>query len=663
MPDTPAFGPDTQTPSKPAAPPPMTAEQLRQMYLYAAQLRKQVEHPRVWSEGLQNATGSIMSGLLQHDANAAAAARGEAARASFSPLLQDSDTTAASPRADADTGTGPSNPALAYAESGNNPDAQNPRSSAAGLYQFTRGTWDDTAAKHPDLGLGSYDSGAWHDTGQQEKAKHAFDSDNASMLRVLGQEPSPANLDLAHRFGATGAAHVLSAPPGTQMASIEPSAVMGANPDLAGRTAGDMVGKYTQMAQNSPQPMGSQQRSPVVDQYIRALQAGAALNPDNQAELLSKALSLKQQMAPQYSYNPFGQEIEQFYGQPAHMTGRQLGPGQVEESGIPGIKKVTTIGRDGMPNTTFVGTNNPGPPSSGSPTGNGNATPSGLPPIPTGHLSAEQMRDYTALNTSAVKGMEKQAEENAAGISKLQIKPIADAADKGDIAQKSIEYLKTMRELGDTPDAQKINTGPFATKFLKIKEAVKDLTGYDAGGIASGEALDKLNGFLASIAAKELTSRPTQFDFKTFLERNPGLSVSQEGRGLLIDALQSSYMQDKALADAAQRIKPNELSKWPEIREKVIHDNPINVVFRGKIITTADKIPEFQVRDAAGTVYSTSTPGAVPSGLPPVAPVPKFNHVTGKIDFETPQAAPVPAPATAPVAAPKKKPAADAGNL
>jgi soluble lytic murein transglycosylase-like protein len=46
-------------------------------------------------------------------------------------------------------------------ESGGNPYAENPRSTAAGLFQFLRSTWDRGPA--PALGLGSYDSGAVFD--------------------------------------------------------------------------------------------------------------------------------------------------------------------------------------------------------------------------------------------------------------------------------------------------------------------------------------------------------------------------------------------------------------------------------------------------------------------------------------------------------------------
>ena len=46
-------------------------------------------------------------------------------------------------------------------ESGGNPGADNPRSSAAGLWQFLRSTWDDMVPR--DVTGGSYASGAVYD--------------------------------------------------------------------------------------------------------------------------------------------------------------------------------------------------------------------------------------------------------------------------------------------------------------------------------------------------------------------------------------------------------------------------------------------------------------------------------------------------------------------
>lgn len=54
-------------------------------------------------------------------------------------------------------------------ESRGNPNAKNPTSSAAGLFQFIRSTWDWVA---PNVGAGSYDSGAVYDPASNVAAAH-----------------------------------------------------------------------------------------------------------------------------------------------------------------------------------------------------------------------------------------------------------------------------------------------------------------------------------------------------------------------------------------------------------------------------------------------------------------------------------------------------------
>lgn len=194
-------------------------------------------------------------------------------------------------------------------------------------------------------------------------------------------------------------------------------------------------------------------------------------------------------------------------------------------------------------------------------------------------------------NAAKKKGAEEFATERMKGV----YKPVGEQIEKGGMAVKATNYLNMMDQIGSVPDADKINTGPMAQTFLKAKQGIKDVFGLDLGGIAPAEAIEKFNGFLASEAAKEMTNRPTQFDFKTFLDRNPGITVSPEGRKLLIDSLKQGYQQDAALAGMASKIKtPEEAAAWPETRQKYLDEHPIVFNYRGQPITSADKVPEFQ---------------------------------------------------------------------
>lgn len=89
----------------------------------------------------------------------------------------------------------------AQVESGLNPRAQNPRSSAGGLFQFLDGT-----AKQYSL-ADKFDPAA------NAEAAARFTNDNRNALRnALGREPTNGELYLAHQQGAGGAIALLRNP-------------------------------------------------------------------------------------------------------------------------------------------------------------------------------------------------------------------------------------------------------------------------------------------------------------------------------------------------------------------------------------------------------------------------------------------------------------------
>lgn len=130
------------------------------------------------------------------------------------------------------------------AESGGNPNARNPYSSATGLGQFTDSTWLSTVRAHrPDLFQR-------HDPQQilamrtnpelsREMVGHLA-RDNADYLRRQGIEPSPGNIYLAHFAGPKGAASILGASDSAPASSIMSPEAMRANPFLANMTVADL---------------------------------------------------------------------------------------------------------------------------------------------------------------------------------------------------------------------------------------------------------------------------------------------------------------------------------------------------------------------------------------------------------------------------------------
>jgi len=118
-------------------------------------------------------------------------------------------------------------------ESGGNDAARNPNSTATGRYQFLEGTWNDLAARHPQLGL---TPDGRTDPAQQERAMKVFTAENARTLQGSGIPVNPGTLYAAHFLGPGGASKVLAADPNAPVASMLDPSVVQANPQLGQMT-------------------------------------------------------------------------------------------------------------------------------------------------------------------------------------------------------------------------------------------------------------------------------------------------------------------------------------------------------------------------------------------------------------------------------------------
>lgn len=135
-------------------------------------------------------------------------------------------------------------------ESGGNPNAKNPRSSAGGADQFIDSTWlAEMKAHHPDITAGKTDQqilALRGDPNLSQTVTADYAADNGKILQAHGLPVNDTTLYLAHGFGASGASAILKADPNAPASSVLPTQVIRANPQLANMTCGQVVASYGQ---------------------------------------------------------------------------------------------------------------------------------------------------------------------------------------------------------------------------------------------------------------------------------------------------------------------------------------------------------------------------------------------------------------------------------
>lgn len=132
-------------------------------------------------------------------------------------------------------------------ESGGNATAQNPRSSAFGPNQFITSTWNEFARANPDLFRGMSQEEILAARSNPELSAQATQWNARRNSEVLANANLPVNdatLGVAHMFGPQGAVQLLRSSPTARMEDVVSADVLRANPNLAGRTVGDVAGEF-----------------------------------------------------------------------------------------------------------------------------------------------------------------------------------------------------------------------------------------------------------------------------------------------------------------------------------------------------------------------------------------------------------------------------------
>lgn len=150
------------------------------------------------------------------------------------------------------------------------PNARNPRSTAAGNGQFIEKTWLDTVKEtRPELAKAMTDKQILMLRGDPQLAAEmteALAKNNIAALSKAGLPVTTATVALAHRFGAADVTKLLNAAPNMPMEQLFPpkngkdNPVLVANPDLVGKTAGQVARDVTRKVGNDPVEVPGEQQ-------------------------------------------------------------------------------------------------------------------------------------------------------------------------------------------------------------------------------------------------------------------------------------------------------------------------------------------------------------------------------------------------------------------
>jgi hypothetical protein len=143
-------------------------------------------------------------------------------------------------------------------ESGGDPNARNPNSSASGLGQFIDSTWLSTIrGARPDL-AGKSDQellALKSDPQLSREMTEAYANQNQAILSKAGVPVTPGSTYLAHFAGPGGAVKVMQADPNAPVETVLGQAAVQANPFLRGMTVqGLQAWADKKMGGSAPQP-------------------------------------------------------------------------------------------------------------------------------------------------------------------------------------------------------------------------------------------------------------------------------------------------------------------------------------------------------------------------------------------------------------------------
>jgi hypothetical protein len=164
---------------------------------------------------------------------------------------------------------------------------------------------------------------------------------------------------------------------------------------------------------------------------------------------------------------------------------------------------------------------------------------------------------------------------------KADVKEQQEYISQGRMAQQRLGTLNTISNIINSDKNLSLGFGSETT--LKIKMALEQ-AGLDFGDLSGAQLIQKLNGVLASESSKSFSTRPTQFEFKTFLANNPGLALDEKGNVRMLGILAQTAKREADLGKLARQNQDN-WQKWDDVVENYDKSHPIKDPTTGKILS------------------------------------------------------------------------------
>jgi hypothetical protein len=194
---------------------------------------------------------------------------------------------------------------------------------------------------------------------------------------------------------------------------------------------------------------------------------------------------------------------------------------------------------------------------------------------------------------------------------KAEVKEQQDYISQGRMAQQRLGTLNTISNIVSSDKNLDLGFGSETT--LKIKMALEK-AGMDFGDLSGSQLIQKLNGVLASESSKSFSTRPTQFEFKTFLANNPGLALDEKGNVRMLGILSQTAKREADLGKLARQNQDN-WAKWDDVVEKYDQDHPIKDPTTGKVLSNHSIIAPAEKTDKPASPRQFASPDAVHSAI------------------------------------------------